>query len=103
MRATYVKVRDRQSYAYALASVAAGIDLQNGVVRDVRLAAGGVGTRPWRLDAAETVLRGQTLSAALIEESAAKATDGAQPHSKNAFKVTLLRNTVRRALLAIST
>ncbi len=102
-RATYIKVRDRQSYAYALASVAAGIDLQGGVVRDIRLAAGGVGTRPWRLDASEKVLRGQTLSAALIEQAAAHSTDGAQPHEKNTFKVALLRNTVRRALQAIST
>ncbi len=101
-RATYVKVRDRQSYAYALASVAAGIELQGGVVRDVRLAAGGVGTRPWRLDASEATLRGQRLSPALIEQAAARATDGAQPHAKNAFKVTLLRNTVRRALQAVT-
>ena len=102
MRGTYVKVRDRQSYAYALASVAAGIDLQGGVVRDVRLAAGGVGTRPWRLDASEAVLRGQTLSPALIEQAAEQAAAGAQPQSKNAFKVTLLRNTVRRALQAVT-
>jgi len=102
MRATYVKVRDRQSYAYALASVAAGIELRDGAVHDVRLAAGGVGTRPWRLDASEAVLRGQTLSQALIEQAAAHAAEGAQPQSKNAFKVTLLRNTVRRALQAIT-
>ena len=101
-RATYIKVRDRQSYAYALASVAAGIDMQNGSVRDVRLAAGGVGTMPWRLDACEAVLRGQALTPALIEQAAARATDGAQPQSKNAFKLKLLRNTVRRALHAVT-
>ena len=101
-RATYVKVRDRQSYAYALASVSAGIELQGGVVRDVRLAAGGVGTRPWRLNASEAVLRGQALTPALIEQAAARATDGAQPQSQNAFKVTLLHNTVRRALQAVT-
>ncbi len=102
MRATYVKVRDRQSYAYALASVAAGIEVQGGTVRDVRLAAGGVGTRPWRLDASEAVLRGQTLSPALIEQAAMHATDGAQPQSQNAFKLTLLRHTVRRALQTVT-
>jgi xanthine dehydrogenase YagS FAD-binding subunit len=102
MRATYIKVRDRQSYAYALASVAAGIDMEGAKVRDVRLAAGGVGTRPWRLDASEAVLRGQTLTTALIEQAAAHATDGAQPQSKNAFKLTLLRNTVRRALQTVT-
>ncbi len=102
MRSTYVKVRDRQSYAYALASVAAGIELQGGVVRDVRLAAGGVGSRPWRLEGSEAVLHGQTLTPALIAQAATRATDGAQPQSKNAFKVTLLHNTVRRALQAVA-
>jgi xanthine dehydrogenase YagS FAD-binding subunit len=101
-RATYIKIRDRQSYAYALASVAAGIDLQGGLVRDVRLAAGGVGTKPWRLDASEKVLRGQSLTPALIEQAAAESTHGARPQTKNAFKLTLLRNTVRRALQAIT-
>jgi xanthine dehydrogenase YagS FAD-binding subunit len=102
-RATYIKVRDRQSYAYALASVAAGIDVQGGVVRDVRLAAGGVGTMPWRLAAAEAVLRGQTLSPGLIDQAAARATEGARAQSQNGFKLTLLRNTLKRALLAVTT
>ncbi len=102
MRSTYVKVRDRQSYAYALASVAAGIELQGGTIRDVRLAAGGVGAKPWRLDTVEDALRGKTLSPALIERASAHAADGAQPQSRNAFKVTLLQHTVRRALLAVT-
>jgi xanthine dehydrogenase YagS FAD-binding subunit len=102
MRAIYVKVRDRQSYAYALASVAAGVEIRGGVVREARLAAGGVGTRPWRLDAVEAALRGQSPSPALIEHASAQATNGAQPQSRNAFKVTLLQNTVRRALLAVT-
>ena len=102
MRATYVKVRDRQSYAYALAAVAGGVEMQGGVIREARLAAGGVGTRPWRLDAVEEALRGQAPTPALIAHAAARATDGAQPQSQNAFKVTLLQNTVRRALLAVT-
>ena len=102
MRATYIKVRDRQSYAYALASVAAGVDLQGGVVHDIRLAAGGVGVRPWRLDASEAALRGKVLTPSLIEQAASRATDGAQPQSKNGFKLALLRNTVRRALQTVT-
>ena len=102
MRSTYIKVRDRQSYAYALTSVAVGMDLQGGVVRDVRLAAGGVGSRPWRLDASEALLRGKVLTPSLIEQAAARAADGAVPQSKNTFKLTLLRNTVRRALQTVT-
>lgn len=96
--ATYVKVRDRQSFAFALVSVAAGLELRDGFVRDVQLAAGGVGTRPWRLDAAERLLRGQKLSAAALRAASLKAADGAGPQSENGFKVGLLQRTVRRAL-----
>ena len=101
-RATYVKVRDRQSYAYALTSIAAGIELQGTTITDIRLAAGGVGTRPWRLQAAEATLRGEPLTQTLIEQAAAQATDGAHPQSANAFKLPLLRNTLRRALQTIT-
>ena len=97
-RATYVKVRDRQSYAYALASVACGLDVQGGVIHDARLAAGGVGTRPWRLDTIEAALRGKPANEATFADGASHAADGAHPQSQNAFKIALLRNTVRRAL-----
>ena len=102
MRATYVKVRDRQSYAYALASVAAGVDMQGGVIREARLAAGGVGTRPWRLDAVEAALAGKQPSDAVFAAAAARAADGAHPHSQNAFKVRLLLQTVRAALHSVT-
>ena len=98
MRATYVKVRDRQSYAYALASVACGLDVRDGTIRDARVAAGGVGTRPWRLDAVEDALRGKPADKATFAAAAKHATDGARAQSQNAFKITLLQNTVRRAL-----
>ncbi len=102
MRATYVKVRDRQSYAYALASVACGLDVQGGIIHDARLAAGGVGTKPWRLDNVEDALRGKPANEATFADAAKHAADGAQPHSQNAFKIALLQNTVRRALLAVA-
>ncbi len=97
-RSTYVKVRDRQSYAYALCSVAAGIAIENGVIRDVRLAAGGVAPKPWRLDRVEQALRGRTPTAANIADAARLASAGAAPGSENGFKVPLLVNVVRRAL-----
>ncbi len=97
-RATYVKVRDRQSYAYALTSVACGLDVQGGVIHDARLAAGGVGTKPWRLDTVEAALRGKPANEATFADAAKHAGDGAQPHGQNAFKIALVQNTVRRAL-----
>ncbi len=84
LRATYVKVRDRQSYAYALASVAAGAwTCKAGIVRDARLAAGGVGTRPWRLDAApRRRCAARPPSAAVFAEAARRAADGARCRSR---------------------
>ena len=101
-RATYVKVRDRQSYAYALASVACGLDVQGGAIKEARLAAGGVGTKPWRLDAVEDSLRGKPANEATFAEAAKHAADGAHAQSQNAYKIALLQNTVRRALHEIA-
>ncbi len=101
-RSTYVKVRDRQSYAYALASVAAGIHIEGGLIRDVRLAAGGVGTRPWRLSEVEAALRGKPPTDENIRAAASLATAGAVPRSENGFKMRLLVNVTRRALETVS-
>ncbi len=98
----YVKVRDRQSYAYALVSVAAGIQIEGGLVQDVRLAAGGVGTRPWRLKDAEAALRGRAPTQQNIRAAAALAITGANPRSENGFKLPLLVNVTRRALETVS-
>ncbi len=100
---TYVKVRDRQSYAYALASVAAGIAVENGVVRDIRLAAGGVAPKPWRLDAVEAALRGKAPTAANVAAAARLATEGAAAASENRFKELLLVNVTRRAIMTLVT
>ncbi len=97
-RSCYLKIRDRASFEFALVSVAAGLELEAGVVRTAKLAAGGVGTKPWRLQAAEAALEGQPATPASYE-LAAHAIEGAQPLPMNAFKVELLRRAVRRALL----
>jgi xanthine dehydrogenase YagS FAD-binding subunit len=98
-RSTYVKVRDRASYEFALCSAAVALDLQDGQVRDARVAAGGVATVPWRLRAVEAALRGKPATVETFEAAAAVAADGATPLSGNGFKVSLLRRTVVRALI----
>src|SRR5262245_45360749 len=96
-RSTYVKVRDRQSYEFALCSAAVALDLRDGRVVDARVAVGGVATVPWRLTAVEAALRGEPASVETFE--AAAAADGAEPLSGNGFKVSLLKRTVVRALI----
>jgi xanthine dehydrogenase YagS FAD-binding subunit len=97
-KSTYVKVRDRQAYEFALVSAAVAVDLADGVVREVRIALGGVGTKPWRATGIEEALRGRELTAASAAAAAAHAADGARPLTGNAFKVELLRRTVTYAL-----
>lgn len=94
----YLKIRDRASFEFALVSAAAGVELSNGVIRDARIAAGGVGTKPWRLPEVETALHGKPLTPDLLKSAAAQAGQGAKPASENAFKLVLLRRTVLRAL-----
>ena len=94
----YLKVRDRASYAFALVSVAAALDLQDGVVRDLRLVLGGVAHKPWRAVEAEDVLRGQALGEDVITRAAAAAVAGARPYQHNAFKVELAQRAIVRAL-----
>src|SRR5437773_1619920 len=101
-RSHYRKVRDRASYAFALVSVAAAIDVADCMVRDVRIAFGGVAHVPWRARKAEAVLRG----AAATEEAFRQAADAeladAQPLRGNAFKVPLARNVLVRTLLDLT-
>jgi xanthine dehydrogenase YagS FAD-binding subunit len=94
----YVKVRDRASYAFALVSVAAALDVQDGVVRDLRLVLGGVAHKPWRAVEAEDPLRGQVLDEAGITRAATAAVAGARAYQHNAFKVELAQRAVMRAL-----
>jgi xanthine dehydrogenase YagS FAD-binding subunit len=101
-RSGYLKVRDRQSYEFALCSAAVALDLSGGVVRAARIAAGGVGTVPWRLRAVERRLIGRPASPELWADAAAVAADGAKPLSENGFKVQLLKNTVARQLATVA-
>ena len=98
-RSRYLKIRDRESYAFALASVAVALDLQGGTVRDVRIALGGVATVPWRSKAAEDALRDQDLTEQSARRAAEAAFAEARPRKHNAFKVELGREALTRALL----
>lgn len=98
-RSLYVKIRDRQSYEFALASAAVALDLHEGAVRDVRIALGGVATRPWRALDAEAVLRGKPLDEAMARQAANAAFAQAATHGENDFKPELGRRALVRALL----
>jgi xanthine dehydrogenase YagS FAD-binding subunit len=93
-RSAYRKVRDRASYAFAVISVAAALDLQDGHVHDVRLALGGVAHRPWRAWAAEAALRGEPAGEAAFVTAAGIALADARPLKHNGFKVELAKRTV---------
>ncbi|MFH8662371.1 FAD binding domain-containing protein [Streptomyces afghaniensis] len=94
----YLKVRDRQSYEFALTSAAVALHVRGGVIREAKVAAGGVGTVPWKLPAVERHLIGERPSDALWKAAAEKAAAGARPLSGNRFKVELLKRTVERQL-----
>ncbi|MBM7118774.1 FAD binding domain-containing protein [Archangium primigenium] len=100
-RSLYMKARDRASYAFALASVAAVLELEAGRVKTARIALGGVGTKPWRATAAEQKLIGQQASPALYEAAATAALEGAQPRAHNGFKVELARRLIVRSLTTL--
>jgi len=97
-RSRYLKVRDRESYEFALVSVAACLELDGGTVRSARIALGGVGTKPWRARAAEAVLAGRPLDADALAAAEAASVEGARPLPDNRFKVTLAARAVARAL-----
>jgi xanthine dehydrogenase YagS FAD-binding subunit len=101
-RSHYRKVRDRASYAFALVSVAAAIDVADGIVRDARIALGGVAHVPWRATKAEAVLRGAAATGEVFRRAAEAELADAQPLRENAFKVVLARNTLVRTLLDLT-
>jgi xanthine dehydrogenase YagS FAD-binding subunit len=101
-RSGYLKVRDRESYEFALTSAAVALDIQGGTVRAARVAAGGVGTVPWRLPAVEQALVGRRADPELFRNAAARAADGAKPLSENGFKVELIKRTVERQLTTVA-
>jgi xanthine dehydrogenase YagS FAD-binding subunit len=101
-RSTYVKIRDRQSYEFALVSAAAAMAVSEGVVQDVRLALGGVGTKPWRARRAEAALMGAPATRESYERAADAELDTAEVRDQNAFKVPLARRTIARVLAGVA-
>jgi xanthine dehydrogenase YagS FAD-binding subunit len=98
-RSHYRKVRDRASYAFALVSVAAVLDVADGVIQDARIALGGVAPRPWRAWKAEATLRGAPATEDAFRRAAETELADAQPLAGNAFKVPLARNLIVHTLL----
>ena len=101
-RSTYVKVRDRESYAYALVSAAVALEMDGETVTSARVALGGVASKPWRSPEAEAALTGRTLSEATALQAGEAAFAGAKPGRHNAFKIDLGRRVVARAALVAS-
>ncbi len=101
LRSGYLKVRDRQSYEFALTSAAVALHIRGGVIREAKVAAGGVGTVPWKLPAVERRLVGERPSDALWAEASKEASEGVRPLQHNRFKVELLQRTVERQLRTI--
>jgi xanthine dehydrogenase YagS FAD-binding subunit len=99
----YLKVRDRSSYAFALVSVAAALDVdKDNNIKDVRLAMGGVAHKPWRLRASEDLLKGRSATEDNFRQAAQIAMQGAKAYQYNQFKLKLAPNTILQALKAAS-
>jgi xanthine dehydrogenase YagS FAD-binding subunit len=98
MHSTYRKVRDRASFAFALVSVAAALDVDAGKVRNVRIALGGVAHKPWRVEEAEELLVGRTAGETAFEQAAERILRGARGYGQNDFKIPLARNAIVQAL-----
>ncbi|WP_245639218.1 FAD binding domain-containing protein [Rubellimicrobium mesophilum] len=95
---TYLKLRDRLSYAFALVSVAVALRLDGGRIAEARIALGGVAHKPWRRGDAEEALRGSVADADAFSRAADLLLDGAQGQGGNDFKVPLARKAIGRAL-----
>jgi xanthine dehydrogenase YagS FAD-binding subunit len=102
-RSLYVKVRDRQSYEFALASAAVALDMDGDVIRQARIAVGGVATKPWRSRSAEAALAGKRPGWPVFKAAAQEAFADAAPRKGNAFKVALGQRTLIRALRQAAT
>lgn len=98
---TYLKVRDRESYEFAAASAAVGLELEKDrrTIRDIRVALGGVATRPWRATAVEEALIGRVLDEKTVREASKLAMEGARAHGDNHYKIELAPRVVARAIL----
>jgi xanthine dehydrogenase YagS FAD-binding subunit len=101
-RTHYLKVRDRASYEFALTSAGVALVIEDGRIREARVGLGGVGTIPWRADAAEALLAGAPVSLESFRAAAEAALAGAVPQQHNAFKVELAKRTLVRALATVA-
>jgi xanthine dehydrogenase YagS FAD-binding subunit len=101
-RSTYRKVRDRSSYAFALVSVAAALDMDDGMVKDIRLALGGVAHKPWRAFKAEAALKGQPATEDSFRAAAEAELAAAVPLHDNGFKVELAKRTITAVLMELA-
>jgi xanthine dehydrogenase YagS FAD-binding subunit len=95
---TYLKIRDRLSYAFALVSVAVGLELEGGAIREARFALGGVAHKPWRNAQAEAALRGRPADEATFAQAADLVLREAKGFGHNSFKIDLARRAIIRAL-----
>jgi xanthine dehydrogenase YagS FAD-binding subunit len=95
---SYLKVRDRASYEFALSSAAVGLDVSGGAIRSARIALGGVGTKPWRAQEAEEALKGQQATADVFRRAAEAAMSKGHGYGHNDFKIELAKRTLVRAL-----
>jgi xanthine dehydrogenase YagS FAD-binding subunit len=100
-RSAYIKIRDRASYQFAVVSAGVALDLDGDTIREARVAAGGVGTIPWRLPQVEAALKGKVATPETFQSSVANIGEGAVTHAENKFKVELLKRTTLRALLTV--
>jgi len=96
--ARYLKVRERTSYAFAVVAAAAALRIENGIIREARLALGGVAAKPWRAWAAEGLLAGRAPEAAGFREAGEAALADAKPSGDNMFKIELAKRVIERAL-----
>jgi xanthine dehydrogenase YagS FAD-binding subunit len=95
---TYLKIRDRLSYAFALVSVAVGLELEGDTIKEGRFALGGVAHKPWRDPQAEGVLRGQPVNGTTFARAAELLLHNARGYERNTFKIDLARRCITRAL-----
>ena len=98
----YIKVRDRASYAFALVSVAAALDIDGNTIKDARLAMGGVAHKPWRLTSSENFLKGKTASEENFKHAAIIAMKGAKAYGQNNFKLKMAPNTIVQTLKTVA-
>lgn len=101
-RSSYLKVRDRASFEFALASAAVGLDIENNTIKAARLALGGIATKPWRCREAEDVLTGSPPNRETFEHAASTALNGAKPLEHNGYKIHLAYQVIVQSLTALS-